>query len=353
MGFLRIFDLEMWHTVPRFFFQPIGRTKESQCFKELEAEKIKMKYGKLCVAFVIVILCAINSFAQTATLNDCYAMHREHDMEGKKEGIRFFLDIDVNGMKDKKVWCIIEMAYYEEDDSFFFTHSDGKYGHDGHLAVWKQLTPPYESTNYSDLRLFLPYEEIKNSIGNKRWEKGITYCVKIVDANGKVLLKEWQTSKRMEYSQIIFHSTECYSCKGTGICTHCHGKGETYIINSYWPCSFCHGDGRCSRCFGTGRIKISSDKMSSRDVGYGNSSVGSSSYHYDNPSSSNVGGYTPTESSSKNTCAVCNGTGKCTSCAGRGYKEDTYISGGGTHQCGSCNGRGICTTCNGRGYYYY
>lgn len=49
------------------------------------------------------------------------------------------------------------------------------------------------------------------------------------------------------------------------------------------------------------------------------------------------------------TCPICHGNGKCSSCAGRGWKKTEGYYGGGIHDCGICNGTGRCNSCYGKG----
>lgn len=53
---------------------------------------------------------------------------------------------------------------------------------------------------------------------------------------------------------------KCGICHGSGRCTMCFGKGQTYVAGyggvgsgSYVTCSACSGTGKCWRCEGTGR----------------------------------------------------------------------------------------------------
>lgn len=304
-----------------------------------------MKLGRFCIAIAFVFFFVFEGFAQNAVLNNCYVIHRDQDMEGKKKGIRFFLNLSVYGKKDQKVWCIIEMAYYEGDDTYYFSHSKGNFEYNGHLAVYKQLVPPYEGTTWNELQLFMPYEEIKNSIGEKDWKKGVTYCVKVVDAEGKVLLQEWQTSKRMGYTQKIYPWETCGVCRGSGKCGMCYGiGGRSFYSQGFVKCSICSGSGKCRYCKGLGRTK-SPTIMSSYDVQVNNGNSSPSSYsppvYYGNPASSN--------DYKKSTCVNCGGSGKCKYCGGRGIKTNHF--GGFWEECPACRGTGVCGVCEGRGSF--
>lgn len=196
-----------------------------------------------------------------AVLNSCYVVHKDKDMEGKKEGIRFHLNLSVNGRKDQKVWCIIEMAYYEGDESYYFSHSKGDYEYNGHLAAYKQIVPTYENSKWEDLQLFIPYREFRNSVGDiEQWKKGITFCVKVVDSDGKVLMQKWQDSERIGYYQHIGSYENCYgwNCSHTSVCNQCKGRGVNYVqYVGLMQCPLCKGTGKntCNVCGGTGKTR--------------------------------------------------------------------------------------------------
>lgn len=65
-----------------------------------------------------------------------------------------------------------------------------------------------------------------------------------------------------------------------------------------------------------------------------------------NNSHGNSGNYLD---NSKIRCAGCNGTGRCSLCAGRGEKRH---SDGTAYDCDYCSGTGSCKICGGRGYTY-
>ena len=309
-----------------------------------------MKLGKFLVTIVFAFFLAFEGIAQNAVLNSCYVVHNDKDREGKKEGMRFHLNLSVSGLKGQKFWCIIEMAYYEGDDSYYFTRTKGNFHFNDHLAVYKQLTATYKNSTWNDLQLFLPYVEVKKSIGEKDWKKGITYCVSVIDTDGNVLLQEWQTSKRMGYTQKIYPWETCGLCHGTGICNMCKGSGGQYFYTQgFVKDNYCSGTGKCRICQGSGRMRFS-DLMCSYDIPVNNGTYSGSTmpYDYNNLPSSSGGNNTKTESSSKTTCPICHGTGRCTSCAGRGWKEGQYVSG--VYDCSVCNGGGQCSMCYGRGF---
>lgn len=74
---------------------------------------------------------------------------------------------------------------------------------------------------------------------------------------------------------------------------------------------------------------------------------GSTGGSYDSGSSSGNSNYNRHEA----TCGGCGGTGKCSLCGGKGYKDgQTFYNG--RYQCSRCHGTGTCQTCGGVGKKY-
>lgn len=50
----------------------------------------------------------------------------------------------------------------------------------------------------------------------------------------------------------------CASCKGTGECRHCNGKGKKYVApllsSATYTSGNCNGSGVCRICKGTGKV---------------------------------------------------------------------------------------------------
>lgn len=260
-----------------------------------------------------------------ATLNNSYVVHQS------QRGMTFHLDLSVSGKKDQNVWCIIEMWYYSGKDKYYLTRSKGDFEWNGHLAVYKKLTPSYENSIWDDLQLLLPYSEITATVGNQNWGRTLHYCVKVVDTEGTVLLKEWIDTPGIAYSQ----NGICGYCKGSGKCFICNGTG--WIITS--SCNLCFGRGRCTYCGGTG------GHLSHYSYNEGDQIA--------NPYNSQpiINQPLPDPVSRTIECSSCHGSGKCSWCAGRGERRNQYT--GTLKDCDICHGRGICTSCNGRGWCYF
>lgn len=171
---------------------------------------------------------------------------------------------------------------------------------------------------------------------------------------GVYVLTVYEDDSTLEYSEFA-----CTSCNGDGRCTSCNGRGS-------WgarKCMGCNGFKTCSTCGGVGRLETETFRNS---VGAGwckNLRTGNTTRLYGvGSSNAGVGGISTSSSSGISTkiersgskslytkCSYCNATGKCSSCKGYGYHDNTlnaeYI------KCGSCNGNGRCFNCYGRGYY--
>lgn len=320
--------------------------KDSPALLELEAEQKTMKIGRFCALLAFALFITFDGFAQNAVLNNSYVVHKDWDRQGVNQGMRFHLNLSVNDKKGQDVWCIIEMGYYDGDDIYYVSCNTGNYKYNNHLAVSKKLTPTYDNSTWKDLDLFLPYKGFREAFGEKTGSIMVTYCVKVIDSNGKVLLQEWQSTKRMWYTQNIVEEKVCYSCKGSGNCFNCSGRGG-YYIGYYKICNKCGGNGRCKWCSGTGRVKIGKDWYSSGDYNPNSNEYDGYQDYYEE-SYSNGGNYTKPESSSKATCLGCHGTGKCSWCAGRGEYRNRYN--GEMDDCSNCRGSGQCPVCHGKGY---
>lgn len=316
---------------------------------ELEAKQKTMKIGRFCALLAFALFITFDGFAQNAVLNNSYVVHKDWDRQGVNQGMRFHLNLSVNDKKGQDVWCIIEMGYYDGDDIYYISCNIGNYKYNNHLAVSKKLTPTYDNSTWKDLDLFLPYKGFREAFGEKSIFGTITYCVKVIDSNGKVLLQEWQSAKRMRYTQHIAEASVCTVCKGTGNCFNCSGRGELYIgyyNPHYVTCNKCGGKGKCNYCSGSGKRKMGNDWYSSWDYNPNSSEYDAYQDYYEE-SYSNGGNYTEPESSGKITCPICHGTGKCSTCAGRGEKN---YSDGTKYDCWDCHGSGTCSSCGGRGY---
>lgn len=325
-------------------------TKDSPVLLGLEAEQEIMKIGRFCALLAFALCFTFENYAQKAVLNNCYVVHKDWDRAGTNQGMRFHVNLSVSEKKGQDVWCIIEIGYYDGEKIYYVSRSGGNYTYNGHLAISTKLTPSYDNSTWNDLQLFLPYNEFHQVYGEKSGYLIITYCVKVIDSYGQVLLEDWQTTKRICYKQQIFEPTVCRFCNGTGICLNCNGRGGKYIqyYNSYATCNHCLGTGKCHWCSGAGKKKGLSDWFYSYEYDPNANAYDKYPDYYEE-SNSHIGNYRDTESSSKTICPSCHGSGKCSWCAGRGEYRNRYDDE--LEDCSNCRGGGLCPVCHGKGYF--
>ncbi|MBI4243626.1 MAG: hypothetical protein HY606_06010 [Planctomycetes bacterium] len=125
----------------------------------------------------------------------------------------------------------------------------------------------------------------------------------------------------------------CKTCSGSGKCSSCNGSGKV-------KCNVCNGSGigkiveepgpKCLICEGKGYQIIREERGSSSGYGSGSTNVGSGTY----------------KRSKK--CEHCSGRGRLS-----GRKVEVaceYCLRTGKIKCQVCNGTGVCQTCSGKGY---
>lgn len=88
----------------------------------------------------------------------------EHNVEqdGVK-GMHLLLDFSISGMKDKEGRCTI---YFYDQDGVKLKDQNGSYrASDGQICVGRDITPGYETSYYTDYKVFMPYRELELSPG--------------------------------------------------------------------------------------------------------------------------------------------------------------------------------------------
>lgn len=83
----------------------------------------------------------------------------EHNYtEDNKKGMRITLDFNINYAKDVENQVV---AYFSDDEGNPLLSSDGDFQTaSGKVAVFKNFTPQYDKTKFTDVGLFIPYEEL-------------------------------------------------------------------------------------------------------------------------------------------------------------------------------------------------
>jgi hypothetical protein len=104
----------------------------------------------------------MEEYVGNGKINSVWVDHNVFDKNIK--GMRIHVKFDVSNYRDAK--CIAS-AYFEYANGEMLKSSDGRYQvSNGQVAVGQEFTPPYVSTTYNDLILFMPYDELHTGRGN-------------------------------------------------------------------------------------------------------------------------------------------------------------------------------------------
>jgi serralysin len=97
-------------------------------------------------------------------------------------GMRIKQNFLIYNVQDKK--CIMAVYFYNADDGTPLLDKNGQFASsDGHVAVYNYFTPGYQSTQYTDLSAFIPFDELELGSGNFR----LKCYVAIFDPNLKMI----------------------------------------------------------------------------------------------------------------------------------------------------------------------
>ncbi len=100
--------------------------------------------------------------------SDLQNLHIDYDVtENGKKGMRIKQNFLIYNAQNKK--CIMAAYFYNADNNApLKDHNGGYASDDGNVAVFTYFTPNYESTQYTDLSLFMPYDEFELGSGSFR-----------------------------------------------------------------------------------------------------------------------------------------------------------------------------------------
>lgn len=247
-------------------------------------------------------LFANNIFGGSAKVNKIWLEYGT--IEDGKSGITIHSDLNVNGMKGKRIKIVA--FFYDNEKNKLMGGLSGYKTKDGQVCSSKYRTPSYENSHYKDLDIFIPYNAFSFLSGKRNYyvsvrvydisqSKYITenkiYTAftgkgKSISIDRNIVQKsnfddsdrEWREDKgygmfainkirngmRTEtiYSRCYAcrGSVLCGNCKGLKICTICQGRGGivTSGYGNYIPCSSCGQTGRCRICKGSGKCVCSS-----------------------------------------------------------------------------------------------
>ena len=77
--------------------------------------------------------------------------------ENKKLGMRVHVKLNIKNMTG--VTSYIAVYFEKQDGEKLYSDNDSYRSKGGQTAVYKSFTPPYDSSDYNDVQLFIPYDE--------------------------------------------------------------------------------------------------------------------------------------------------------------------------------------------------
>ncbi|WP_340074974.1 hypothetical protein [Leptobacterium sp. I13] len=83
--------------------------------------------------------------------------------ENGKYGIRVHVSFSVENMTNKRGQ--ITVRFMDEDDEFLSTTNSSFANKNGDIAVFKSIYPSSDNANYSDIEVFMPYDELNLPVG--------------------------------------------------------------------------------------------------------------------------------------------------------------------------------------------
>jgi len=351
------------------------------------------KTGLKISIFLILICISIGSFGQTtsATIKKIWA---EYDIyKSGDKGMNIHVNFSVSGMLKQQGDCVV---WFYNSDETQLKDKNGSYSTTkGNVCTSEYYKPSYESSNYSDFDIFMPYDELHLGSGSY----SLKFKVGIFDNNNKqIATSEYydftykntattnnnysnNSNSNSSYnnnnnttitdnangSKTMTMKMNCFMCSGIGkiTCACCMGMGQQRVyvglgynyspIYNYVLCQCCGGAGKqtCTSCYGSGYTVTSSTYYPDATVtpsSGGYNSGGSGGYYNSGGNSGNS-----SSSSTKRTCPGCNGTGK-------GVDQITYspnyTGSNNDKYCSQCGRTGpahthhtpTCKVCYGKGY---
>ncbi len=145
------------------------------------SKSIMQNFKRAAVAFVFCLLTLTPAFALT---NESHTLSLENKIkksfkpsaafkdiwvdydvtEGRQDGMRIHVKFSVYDMKNLDSYLAI---YFMDSDGNKLRDNNGKYNSStGEVAVYFALKPGYATTDYDDLSVFMPYDELDLSDGN-------------------------------------------------------------------------------------------------------------------------------------------------------------------------------------------
>lgn len=128
---------------------------------------------------------ATESNTVNASIQDITVQHNV-TQHGQK-GMYIFLDFNINNMLKRTGKCVA--YFYSTDGSYALRDVNNKYATvSGKVCCTKEFTPPYKSCEYTDTKLFMPYNELHMGSGTHN----LKLFISIFDDKGnEIIQSDW------------------------------------------------------------------------------------------------------------------------------------------------------------------
>jgi len=182
----------------------------------------------------------------------------------EKQGIMYV--IDSKGAQEPKVVSITYENELDENNTVTFYTEDKSGAYTLYADKWvipeKNMSVVYPErihvvamttgkTSYGTVIKESQAKELLNSTKETNVNKTLKQ-----DSQDEELERLRRGINNMRSEDVSSPSKQCKSCKGSGTCFYCHGRGivkeELGDKVQEVPCQACHGTGKCSGCGGTG-----------------------------------------------------------------------------------------------------
>lgn len=174
------------------------------------SKSIMQKLNRAALVFAVCLLTLTSAFALTNGSRNVSAAGKINKLFKPSAVFKdIWVDYDVveggeNGMRIHVKFTTYGMKNLDSYLAIYFMDSDGEYLRDrndrfnsstGDVAVYRSLKPGYETTEYNDLSVFMPYSELDLSDGN--WD--LSMDVKLIYKAGGIIQE--LTTKDFNYKQ--------------------------------------------------------------------------------------------------------------------------------------------------------
>lgn len=109
----------------------------------------------------------------TATIRDIRVDFDVYD--GWQKGMRIYADFDVSHLKNGQGRLLV--IFYEEDNTTPLNDYDGTYEVSNQVATWSTFSPEYDSSTFTNVQAFIPYEEFGSKVNNAYGTNTLSYDV--------------------------------------------------------------------------------------------------------------------------------------------------------------------------------